>query len=149
MPPIVHSSRIEKPEGMSLTWKPRLVKTPTPTISATTMAVATMTETVVPPPENRPGQAALPVSDAAMPIHALRVTPVILHRAGSPRSIQAMLTRRKYRPVSGIIVLPRPPGFLRHCEIKVTGPQSRHDFVFAWGVPGVGSFPGCLTSPQR
>src|SRR5216684_9040477 len=105
MPPIVHSSRIEKPEGMSLTWKPRLVKTPTPTISATTMAVATMTETAVPLPESRPDQAALPVSDAAMPIYALRVIPVILHRAGSPRSIQAMLTRLKYRPALGIIVL--------------------------------------------
>jgi len=37
-----------------------------------------MTETVVPPPESRPGHAAPPVSDAAMPIHALRVTPVIV-----------------------------------------------------------------------
>jgi hypothetical protein len=54
---------------MSLTWKPRLVKTPTPTMSATTMAVATKTETVDPLPGSRPGHAALPVSDVAMPVH--------------------------------------------------------------------------------
>jgi len=35
------------------------------------MAVATMTETVDPPPGSRPGHAAVPVSDAAMPVHAL------------------------------------------------------------------------------
>ena len=56
MPPTVHSSRIEKPDGMSLTWKPRLVKTPTPTMSATTIAVATSNDTVDPPPVSRPDQ---------------------------------------------------------------------------------------------
>ena len=39
-PPTVHSSTRENPEGRSLTWKPRLVKTPMPTISATASAVA-------------------------------------------------------------------------------------------------------------
>jgi len=38
-------------------------------MSATTMAVATITETVDPPPGIRPGHAAVPVSDATMPIH--------------------------------------------------------------------------------
>jgi hypothetical protein len=38
-------------------------------MSATTMAVATMTETVDPPPGSRTGHAALPVSDAVMPVH--------------------------------------------------------------------------------
>jgi hypothetical protein len=46
-------------------------------MSATTMAVATMTETEDPLPGSRPGQAALPVSDAAISVHALGVTPVI------------------------------------------------------------------------
>src|ERR1700738_4500098 len=111
-------------------------------MSATTMAVATMTETVVPPPESRPGQAALPVSDAAMPIHALRVAPVILHRAGSPRSIQAMLTRLKYRPALRYYCTFKAfSGVLRHCENRVTGPQSRHDFVFAWAFREWGVFP--------
>jgi hypothetical protein len=32
------------------------------------MAVATVTETVDPPPASRPGHAALPVPDAAMPV---------------------------------------------------------------------------------
>jgi hypothetical protein len=41
------------------------------------MAVATMTDTVDPPPESRPGHAALPVSDAAMPVHVPGVTPLI------------------------------------------------------------------------
>jgi len=35
-------------------------------MSATTIAVATTTETVDPPPESRPGHAALPVSDEAI-----------------------------------------------------------------------------------
>ena len=71
MPPTTHKSRMEKPEGMSLTWKPRLVKTPTPTMSATTMAAATQSETVEPPPAvSRPGKAALPASDAAISVHA-------------------------------------------------------------------------------
>jgi hypothetical protein len=35
------------------------------------MAVATTTETVEPPPVSWPGQAALPVSDAAISVHAL------------------------------------------------------------------------------
>jgi hypothetical protein len=34
------------------------------------MAVATITETVDPPPGSRLGHAALPVSDAVMPVHA-------------------------------------------------------------------------------
>ena len=66
---MVHSRRIENPEGMSLTWNPRLVKTPTPTMSATTIAVATITETDWPPSRSRPdGSAALPVCDAVMEV---------------------------------------------------------------------------------
>jgi hypothetical protein len=63
---------MEKPEGMSLTWKPRLVKTPTPTMSATTMEAATQSETVEPPPAViRPGKAAAPpASDAAISVRA-------------------------------------------------------------------------------
>src|SRR5713101_6755307 len=73
MPPTAHSNRIENPGGMSLTWKPRLVKTPTPTMSATTMAVATSTETVDLPLGSWPGHATLPVSDVVMSVH----TPLI------------------------------------------------------------------------
>src|ERR1700735_1153864 len=39
---MTHSSSSEKPDVMSFTWNPRLVKTPTPTMSATTIAVAVM-----------------------------------------------------------------------------------------------------------
>src|SRR5260370_31034003 len=60
---------------MSWTWKPRLVKTPTPTMSATTIAVATSSETDDPPPVSRPGQAEPPDPDAAMSVHALGYTP--------------------------------------------------------------------------
>ncbi len=70
MPPTTQSSRIEKPVGMSLTWKPRLVKTPTPTMSATTMATATPKETVDPPAPSRPDRVAPPASDAAISVHA-------------------------------------------------------------------------------
>jgi hypothetical protein len=39
-------------------------------MSATTMAVATTTETVDPPPGSRLGHAALPVPSAAISVHA-------------------------------------------------------------------------------
>jgi hypothetical protein len=68
MPPTVHNSRIEKPDGMSFTWKPRLVNTPTPTMSATTIAVATRTETPDAPPRRRPVHAVLPASDAVIAV---------------------------------------------------------------------------------
>src|SRR6516162_8889499 len=42
---MVHSISSENPDVMSLTWNPRLVKTPTPTMSATTMAVAVTQDT--------------------------------------------------------------------------------------------------------
>jgi hypothetical protein len=45
------------------------VKTPTPTMSATTMAVATSTETVEPLPGSRLGHAALPVLDDAISVY--------------------------------------------------------------------------------
>src|SRR6202012_1892641 len=67
-PPTVQSSRMEKPDGISLTWKPRLVNTPTPIMSAPTIAVATRTETECPPSRSRLGQAGLPVSDAVMSV---------------------------------------------------------------------------------
>jgi hypothetical protein len=41
-------------------------------MSATTIAVATMTDTVDPLAGSGPAHAALPVSDAAMSVHALR-----------------------------------------------------------------------------
>src|SRR6476646_7984477 len=93
MPPTVHSNRIEKPEGMSLTWKPRLVKTPTPTMSATTIAVATSTETVAPLAGSEPGHAALPVSDVAISDRTLSAARLSLHGAGGSRPIQGALTR--------------------------------------------------------
>jgi hypothetical protein len=42
------------------------VNTPTPIMSATTIAVATRTETIEPPPGSRSGNAALPVPDIVM-----------------------------------------------------------------------------------
>ncbi len=87
---------MEKPEGMSLTWKPRLVKTPTPTMSATTMATATSNETVDPPlPVSRPDRAASPASDAAISVHASGgIAPAIrFDGAGWGLPFQAMLTK--------------------------------------------------------
>ena len=72
---------MEKPDGMSLTWKPRLVKTPTPTMSATTIAVATITETEDPPPRSRPGHAALPASDVAMSVRTSGPRPALMVKA--------------------------------------------------------------------
>ena len=40
MPPTTHSMSSAKPDGMSLTWKPRLVKTPMPIMLATARAIA-------------------------------------------------------------------------------------------------------------
>jgi hypothetical protein len=57
-------------------------------MSATTIAVATMTETVDPPPGSRLGQAALPVPDTAISVHAPGATPAIF-------IVQADFTRFK------------------------------------------------------
>src|SRR3981189_1672504 len=97
---------MEKPEGMSLTWKPRLEKTPTPTMSATTMAVATMTETVVPAPESRPGHAALSVPDAAMPRLTRHARDSFIVQAG-PVQFKQCYQCFKYRRGFGIIILLR------------------------------------------
>src|ERR1700730_10095630 len=78
---MLHSNRIEKPEGMSLTWKPRLVKTPTPTLSATTIAVASTAKPEAPPPRSRPGHAALPASDAAMSVRTQGYRPAFIVQA--------------------------------------------------------------------
>ena len=45
MPPTTHSMTSEKPDGMPRTWKPRLVNTPMPIMSATAIAVAVTVET--------------------------------------------------------------------------------------------------------
>src|ERR1700758_1483580 len=87
---------------MSLTWKPRLVNTPTPIMSATTIAAATMTETECPPARTRLGHAGLPVSDAVMS------GPSALGRRGHGASwrppIQARLTRPKERWLTEVIL---------------------------------------------
>src|SRR5262249_58518802 len=44
-PPTTQSSNREKPDVMSFTWNPRLVKTPTPIMSAMTIAVAVAVDT--------------------------------------------------------------------------------------------------------
>src|SRR4029077_3159525 len=91
MPPTLHSNRIAKPEGMSLTWKPRLVKTPTPIMSATTMAVATTTETVD-LPGSREGHAAPVVSVATISVRFSTACKACFHRAGRFQPIQERLT---------------------------------------------------------
>src|SRR5882757_9578953 len=144
---------MEKPEGMSLTWKPRLVKTPTPTMSATTMAVATMTETVVPAPESRPGHAALSVPDAAMPVHALRVTPrdFCIVQAG-PVQFKQCYQCFKYRRGFGIIILLRTAKVHRR-STTLRKQSGRPTIATRFGAPfrvlEVGSFSGCLTLAQR
>ena len=63
-PPTVHSSTREKPDGRSATWKPRLVKTPMPTMSATASAVAV---TSVTEPALEVAAVAPPLAGAALP----------------------------------------------------------------------------------
>src|SRR5277367_790485 len=63
-------------------------------MSATTIAVATMTETEEPAPRSRPGHAALPASDAAMSVRASG-SPPGFHGAGGCRRVQAALTSVK------------------------------------------------------
>jgi hypothetical protein len=115
------------------------VKTPTPTISATTMAVATVTETVDPPPESWPGHAALPVPDAAMPVYALRVTSVIFPSCRLSSANSSNANNDLNQDFNWYQITSKWPNIRRHCEKKVTGPQSGHDFVFVlafreWGV---------------
>src|SRR5947208_6867145 len=134
MPPTVHSKRIEKPDGMSLTWKPRLVKTPTPTMSATTIATATSNETVDPPlPVSRPDKAASPASDAAISVHAFgasrpgfaswcRLGPAISSNANkglnqNPDSVLKYQNRTR-----------RPVEHRQQCENKKASPTIRTRF---------------------
>src|SRR5258708_2681167 len=122
---------MEKPDGMALTWKPRLVNTPTPIMSATTIAVATMTETECPPARSRLGHAGLPVSDAVMsgPSASRRSG----HGASSCPPIQARLTSPKetvnegnFIPIVDIPITPLHYGIPKN---RPSLPQSRHDFV--------------------
>ena len=48
-PPSVHSVMTVKPDGRSMTWKPRLVNTPMPIMSATASAVAVVKVTLAGP----------------------------------------------------------------------------------------------------
>jgi len=50
-------------------------------MSATTIAVATTTETEDPPPRSRPGHAALPASDAAMSVRIQGFSPTFIVQA--------------------------------------------------------------------
>ena len=61
MPPTSHSITSEKPDGRSLTWKPRLVNTPMPIMSATASAVAVTSVT------EAAGEAAAPSRPGAAP----------------------------------------------------------------------------------
>src|SRR5262249_17593566 len=72
MPPMVHNISSEKPEVMSLTWNPRLVKTPTPTMSATTIDVAVSQDTLATdaPPELRSAMRAF--TSTAVPLQGAR-----------------------------------------------------------------------------
>src|SRR3984957_9679944 len=143
MPPMAHNNRIEKPEGMSLTWKPRLVKTPTPTMSATTMAVATTTETVDPPPGSRPGQGAVPVSDAAMSVRALRarITPAIFSSCRLASVNSSNVNNDLNLGLNSVFIYRRRClKRRRQCKKKLAVPQSGHDFVLSLGFR-MGSFP--------
>src|ERR1700758_3314965 len=81
-------------------------------MSATTIAVATRTETVCPPPRSRPGHAAVPVSDAAMSVATLnRYLESHLgyrapgrYRGGWSDAIQTRLTRVKCGDGKGILL---------------------------------------------
>jgi hypothetical protein len=46
MPPTTQSIKSEKPEGISWTWKPKLVNTPVPIISAAASARAVIPDTL-------------------------------------------------------------------------------------------------------
>src|SRR5262245_6315327 len=150
MPPTTQSSRIAKPEGMSLTWKPRLVKTPTPTMSATTIAAATQRETVEPLLSVRPpGKAAPPASDAAISVHALRASRPRFASMVQARTHQ--FKQRQQRFTSNLdfgnlipkIRLHCGCGRLLQCERRWRLPQSGHDSVFRFRCPD-GEFSGFL-----
>ena len=76
--PTANESLPQVQRQVALAPQPRTVRTepvrvasltPTPTMSATTMATATRTETLEPLPVSEPGHAGLPVSDAAISDH--------------------------------------------------------------------------------
>src|SRR3954454_1381322 len=98
-------------------------------MSATTIAVATMTETVEPQKGSRPGHAVLPISDAAMSVRASGITP--LNCSSCRPQYQQCLNPRMSRCFITVNLAPSPVGHLRHCEKTTAVPQSRHDFVFS------------------
>jgi hypothetical protein len=100
-------------------------------MSATTIAVATTTETVDPPPGSRLGQAALPVPDTAISVHALgaHARPISSCRLTSLDS--SKVNNDLNLGMNSVSLYQNAhPGRLRHREKKAAFPQSRHDFVF-------------------
>src|ERR1700688_3969220 len=113
-------------------------------MSATTIAVATMTETVDPPAGSRSGHAGLPVSVTAMSVHAsgrvrrardfssCRQALLNSSNVNNDLNLDAIYVT-KYR-----VRWPRYPGPLRHRE--KTAPSHNQDTIsccvssFRWGV---------------
>src|SRR6476659_4937062 len=103
-------------------------------MSATTIAVATSTETVDPPLGNWPGHATLPVSDAVMSVPAPLVS-----SSCSPAPINSSNVNNDLT-LAGIWYFNtfNRSDLSRRCENTLAAPQSRHDFVFSeafgkWG----------------
>src|ERR1700761_543028 len=134
-----------KPDGMSSTWKPRLVKTPTPIMSATTMAVATITETVDPPPASRPGNAASPDPDTVIfgPRTGPRAPICPSCRLGpiGSSSVNRHLNGVYYRYQDTILGTLTGPAIPQIAKRSWQVPQSRHDFVLCFACREWGVFP--------
>src|ERR1700712_566541 len=69
--------------------------------------------------------------------------------APNSSSVNNDLNRRDIWYLNTFYCVVAPAGAVRHCEKRVAGPQSRHDFVVFFWLPDVGSFSGSLTSPKH
>src|SRR3981189_2729889 len=115
-------------------------------MSATTMAVATRTETVDPPAVRSPGHAALPVSDAVISVHAwgachARDFSSCKLALCNSSNVNNDLNRANESVTLYLRRAPLPLQYLRHCEKKMAVPQSGHDFVFSGAFRDGEAFP--------
>src|SRR3984957_18206592 len=111
-------------------------------MSATTIAVATRTETIEPPPGSRSGNAALPVPDTVMSGPRLGRYALMLAWCRLPLINSSRVNKDiKAESRLGIKIpeiLQRQRTRAQDCENNMTVPQSRHDFVLfrscrVWG----------------
>src|SRR4051794_19894566 len=101
-------------------------------MSATTIAIATITETLDPPVGSRLGHAALPISDAVMSVHALgaHARDFFIVQAGPPQFKQCYQCVKSLARVAYNYTFERAPSASSICGIaKAKWPPHNRDTI--------------------